>query len=235
MIRKTNYLVALVSIFIISFLFLGCEKEMMNESSLSTYSYLDFPEDMVAGSEEYQAIIKEAAERMDRYVKYENQQFILISCTPDDLSLSPTVFEHMTDRMEKQNDALKEMDIDSYIVHDKTLSLSNKEMTPIRLKSGTTEGTVPGGINGVGIEHKWYGTIYRVSLSDNTLRYTSYASIAAGSVAAGTGAAAPLGMVFGLNSLSCQVLRDEYPNGVTISYMKPNGSNVPIPYSITGK
>jgi hypothetical protein len=125
------------------------------------------------------------------------------------------------------------MDIDSYVVHDKTLSLSNKELEPIRLKSGTTEGTA-GGTNGVIIDVKWYGTIYKVYLSDNTLRNTSYVSIAAGTIAAGTGAGAPLTMVCGLNALACQIVRDEYPNGIIISYVKPNGS-IPIPYNITGQ
>ena len=48
-------------------------------------------------------VIKVAAERLDKYVSFTGERYVMAPCTPQEVGLSQRVFDYMQKRMEKQN------------------------------------------------------------------------------------------------------------------------------------
>ena len=113
-------------------LFSSCSKydadlDLLSESTVTSYSYLDFQLTRSGDTDAQYAAIEEAGKRMDAYVQFKDGQFILSSCTPEKVGLSPDLFNHMKELMKAQNDFVKTLKIGSYyITPQNTIRLIDK-------------------------------------------------------------------------------------------------------------
>jgi hypothetical protein len=227
-------IISLVSIIILSIVFQRCETEEL----VFKEDYLDVELEQETLSESDFEILKLAQERMDEFVKVKNGKYTTSLKSGVSINISDELFSHFKMQIEYSNLLIQEKGL---VLSGKTFHaaiIDDKQLGHIgipRLKSGSAESTETGGVDGVKVTQHWYGTTYDISISDNTLRYQTYAAGAASIVLGATGLGAPLAASFGLGALASQILRDEYSNGVVISVCVPNNSAYAIPYSVTGQ
>lgn len=227
---KKNILLLSVIVFA-SIIFNGCSSAEEYDMPVVDQDYLDFVDDDFY--EMQIGIIEKAAERMDEYVHYQNGQYIIVSCDADHLKLSHRLYDYMVTLMRQQNEELERSD-NLYQMSEKSfMRIDSIPLTVSKLKTRSETGG--GGINGAVVEVTWYATYVHIYISSNTLRYSSYLSGAAATIAAGcpdATASKAVALACGLGSLACTILKDEYPNGIIVSLIHPLHSAGCIPYSL---
>lgn len=193
--------------------------------------YLDFVDDDFY--EMQIGVIEKAAERMDKYVHYQNGQYVMVSCDPVHLNLSRRLYDYMVTLMKQQNKELDRSD-NLYQMSEKSFMCIDSILLAVT-KLKTRSETINGGINNAVVEVTWYATYVHIYISNDTLRYSSYLSGAAAAIAAGCPdgtATKAVALACGLGSVACTILKDEYPNGVIVSLIHPLHSSGCIPYSL---
>lgn len=228
--RKNSILLLLSVIIFISIIFNACSSAEEYDLPVDQ-DYLDLVDDDFY--EMQIGIIEKAAERMDKYVHYQNGQYVIVSCDPDHLNLSHRLYDYMVTLMKQQNKELEQSD-HLYQMSEKSFMLIDSiPLTVPRLK--TRRETEGGGVNNAVVEVTWYATYVHIYISNDTLRYSSYLSGAAATIAAGCPegtASKAVALSCGLGSLACNILKDEYPNGLIISLVHPLHAAGCIPYSL---
>lgn len=228
--RKKSILLLLSVIIFISIIFNACSSAEEYDLPVDQ-DYLDLVDDDFY--EMQIGIIEKAAERMDKYVHYQNGQYVIVSCDPDHLNLSHRLYDYMVTLMKQQNKELEQSD-NLYQMSEKSFILIDSiPLTIPRLK--TRRETGGGGVNTAVVEVTWYATYVHIYISNDTLRHSSYLSGAAATIAAGcpeSTASKAVALACGLGSLACNILKDEYPNGIIVSLVHPLHAAGCIPYSL---
>lgn len=122
--------------------------------------FFDFVEDESYDSQTI--VIEVASERLDKYVSFTGERYIMASCTPEEVGLSQRVFEYMQGLMERQNANMHKYK-DWTLVDGKAFEYSEFEYMPPQIAS-RSETTEPGGITGCKARQEWEGMyvdIYR--------------------------------------------------------------------------
>lgn len=228
--KKKPILLLLSVIIFISMIFNACSSEEEYDLPVDQ-DYLDLVDDDFY--EMQIGIIEKAAERMDKYVHYQNGQYVIASCDPDHLNLSHRLFDYMVTLMKQQNKELEQSD-NLYQMSEKSfMRIDSIPLTVPRLK--TRRETGGGGVSKAIVEVTWYATYVHIYISNDILRYSTYLSTGAATIAAGCPepiASKAVLMACGLSSLACNILKDEYPNGLIVSLVYPLHSAGCIPYSL---
>lgn len=187
-----------------------------SDTTSMNWQFIDFVED--ESYESQTAVIMIAAERLDKYVSFTGERYIMASCTPEEVGLSQRVFEYMQGLMERQNANIYKYK-DWTLVDGKIFEYSEFEYMPPKIAS-RSETTQPGGITGLTIRSEWYGTVVDVYLSNSILRNAGNSLTVAAVIS--TAIPNPMAQKVAqaaceLASLECYRLANEYPNGVIIS------------------
>lgn len=229
---KRSTFIFIVVLISTSSIFLGCSSDELDV--IGQYSYLDFSQNK--SYETQIETIEEAAKRMDEYVHYRDGKFILTSCDSKKLNISPSVYNYMLSLMDLQNEVLCKTD-GLCQVSDKSFVVYSEVNFIVPLKTRSESNS--GGINDCIVEYTWHSTYVHVYISNDTLRYTSYVSQAAAISALlapePTMATKAVAAACQLASLACNILRDEYPNGIIISIMVPAHIGPCIPYGLSSQ
>ena len=127
--------------------------------------YLDFVDDDFY--EMQIGVIEKAAERMDKYVHYQNGQYVMVSCDPVHLNLSRRLYDYMVTLMKQQN---KELDRSDNLYQMSEKSFMRIDSIPLAVtKLKTRSETINGGINNAVVEITWYATYVHIYISNDTL------------------------------------------------------------------
>ena len=79
------------------------ESEVTSRSSSNEeLQFIDFVDDENFDSQTI--VIEVAAERLDKYVSFTGERYVMAPCTPQEVGLSQRVFDYMQGCMEKQNE-----------------------------------------------------------------------------------------------------------------------------------
>lgn len=212
----------------IGILSLRCSNE---ELKIDTQQdYLDFI--LNEPYESQTVIIEEAAKRMDMFVQCKEGKFVISSFDYESLNISYDVYRYMLSLIEIQNAKLGSSENLHQIGEKRFATYSCIHSIPTLRTGGET---FAGGIDDCIVEYTWHATYVHVYISNNTLRYSSYASMAAAIIASAAPepiASKAVAAACGLTSLACTILKDEYPNGVVISIYVPIPFGPCIPYSL---
>jgi hypothetical protein len=138
----------------------GCQKE--DSLEINNMSYLSITSDFPNLSETDAAVLKEAEDRIDHYIVYENSQYKLLIKKGEQIRISEDLFQMFIDKLDLTNHFIRKLSDcpDILIVQDekspKSLHLIGKnQFKTIRLKSGSE---LPGSGNNIGISWNSSGT-----------------------------------------------------------------------------
>ncbi|MBQ8500968.1 MAG: hypothetical protein IJ494_01480 [Bacteroides sp.] len=183
----------------------------------SEYQYIDFTPDEPRANQG--VVIQIAAERLNDYVTFENDHFIMAPCSPEKLGLSIEVFEYMKMLMKLQNENLSQyeylVEIDTNLLCTDSESLS--DITSVRTR--TESATPAGGVDKTESVTSFYGTTYYCYISNKTLARGGYLSSAAALALVKMGGVVVT--LCGASSVLCQALAVEYPNGIILTVTVP--------------
>lgn len=235
-IKVNKLLVSFVSIFTIGILFQGCDRNV----SLSTELYLEINKTQDVWSESDFEIYIQARDRMDKYVKVENNRYTTSLKSGESISISEDLFSLLKEQMEQTNLLIKNEGI---VLLGKsfysTINIEDLESIEIpRLKSGSVE--VPsGGVTQVVVQNDWYGTYYHFYISNSKLFYAGQTAtlLTVGlALAPEPLASKALTAACGLATVVVNTLVYEYPNGVIVKVFAPlSWPGWCIPYSLTSQ
>ncbi len=235
-IKVKKILVSYVSIFIIGIFFQGCDTNV----SLSTEPYLEINKAQDVWSESDFEIYIQARDRMDKYVKVENNRYTTSLKSGESINISEDLFSLLKEQMEQTNLLIKDEGIVlSGKTFNSTIDIEDLESIEIpRLKSASPE--VPtGGITQVMVENYWYGTYFHFYISNSTLFYAGQgATLLAVLLAFAPEPLASKAAIAacGLASVIANTLVYEYPNGIIVKVFAPlSWPGWCIPYSLTSQ
>lgn len=210
------------------------ESEVTSRSSSNEeLQFIDFVDDENFDSQTI--VIEVAAERLDKYVSFTGERYVMAPCTPQEVGLSQRVFDYMQGCMEKQNERVDTFK-DWISIDGKSFMHSEIEYIPPRMASRTeTEQT--GGFTGVKFEDTWYGLYIYIYLSKSTLDDAGDALTLGAIISAkipDSRVRAAVAVACGLGDLACDRLARNYPNGIKISILYTVVTGC-IPYSLTSQ
>ena len=144
----------------------SAENEVVSRSSSDEeLQFIDFVDDESFDSQIL--VIKIAAERLDKYVSFTGERYVMAPCTPQKVGLSQRVFDYMQGRMEKQNARIDTFK-DHVLIDGKVFVYSEIKYMPPRIASRSE--TVPsGGITAVKERNEWSGTYLDIYISGTAL------------------------------------------------------------------
>lgn len=196
---------------------------------------LDFVED--ESYESQTAVIMIAAERLDKYVSFTGERYIMASCTPEEVGLSQRVFEYMQGLMERQNANIHKCK-DWTLVDGKVFEYSEFKYMPPKIAS-RSETTEPGGITGCRARQEWNGMYVDIYLSNSVLSHSAaYLGLTATILAYVPNpiVKTAVAKACGLAAAGAGVLAVEYPNGIIISIFLPDtDKEACVPYRLTSQ
>lgn len=233
-IKVNKLLVSCISIFIIGVFFQGCDRNV----SLSTEPYLEINKTQDVWYESDFEVYIQARDRMDKYVKVENNRYTTSLKSGESISISEDLFSLLKEQMEQTNLLIKNEGI---VLSGKTfystINIEDLESIEIpRLKSASPE--VPtGGVTKVVVQHDWYGTYYHFYISNSTLFYagqTATLLTVVSALAPEPVASKAVTAACGLASVIANTLVYQYPNGIIVKVFAPlSWPGWCIPYSLT--
>lgn len=198
------------------------------------YQFIDFIDDESFNSQF--AVIEIAKERLDKYVSFNGERYIMTSCTPQEVGLSKRVIEYMQTLMERQNEKIHEFK-DWTLVDNKVFVYTELGYTSPKIVS-RSETSQSGGVTKCEVRQEWNGTHVSIYLSQSAL------TMAGASTGVLELASALIPNPFVRTAIiaacelvdkTCDMLAAYYPNGVIISILLPSNGAGCVPYSLKGQ
>ena len=211
------------------------ESEVTSRSSFNEeLQFIDFVDDENFDSQTI--VIEVAAERLDKYVSFTGERYVMAPCTPQEVGLSQRVFDYMQGCMEKQNERVDTFK-DWISIDGKSFIYSEIQYMPPRISTRSETGQ-PGGITAFKVREEWNGTHVDIYLSYSVLSGSAaYSGLAAVilSFVPNPIVQTAVSKACGLIAAGCATLAYEYPNCIIISIIMPKEVSGCAPYSLRGQ
>lgn len=197
----------------------SCQSNVDDEQALQNFIAIDM-EGKYADelSIEEEKLYYEARSRFNTIVEYKNEQFYLISNNSKDINISPSLFEHFKQIMERSNDYYSRLSK----VQKEKINISLIRITQPKTKTRTE---IPG-YGESGFVRTWYG--FDVYLSSSDLQKIGLGASAAGIIAMyipDPSLSKAISLTCGLGGVVAEWAALNNPNGIIVSFVYP----VPAP------
>ena len=211
------------------------ESEVTSRSSSNEeLQFIDFVDDENFDSQTI--VIEVAAERLDKYVSFTGERYVMAPCTPQEVGLSQRVFDYMQGCMEKQNERVDTFK-DWISIDGKSFIYSEIQYLPPRISTRSETGQ-PGGVTALKVREDWIGTHVDIYISNDDLQNTILTLGFIEGVAfliPNPLAKTAVQAICNLAGIGVAALAKNYPNGIIISIIMPKEGSGCAPYSLKGQ